>query len=100
MTINNYIVDFETFNKVKNNVNFGEKIGLATVRGDIAMELAMAEGLKINDRLLKECDYIFRFNKKGTHLCALRVSMHPKTIANLEKGSKRFGSLSILNELH
>lgn len=44
--------------------------------------------------------YIFYRSKKDKHkLIPIRVSMSPKTAANIERGSARYGSGHIINEL-
>ena len=63
------------------------------------MEAAKDDGLTIGGpALLAECKYVFRVAMSG-NLVPLRVTMHPKTAANLYKGSRLFGSAAILAEL-
>lgn len=47
--------------------------------------------LKCEEYLIDSCLYVFRFSKNGETLIPYRVSMHPKTIANYEKGHRLYG---------
>lgn len=47
---------------------------------------------------VEDCFYIFRKTQSG-RLLPLRISIHPKTVANLNKMSRKFGTQSILNEV-
>ena len=101
--LKNYVVSFEDWNKANLNRNWGGEIPNKAIRGDIAYQKSRNSKGKYKiaggEKLLKECYYIFRYSKDGTKLIPLRVSMHPKTQSNIEKGSIRYGSLSIIREL-
>lgn len=53
---------------------------------------------KIEGKLLKGVNYIFRWSYDHKVLVPYRVSMHPKTAANLQRGSERYGFGRILRE--
>ena len=62
--------------------------------GDMTEE----ERAMVNTPLISECGYMFRKTLSGRYI-ALRMTMHPKTIANYKKGSRKYGSGSIMNEM-
>lgn len=61
--------------------------------------LINTKGLKVHGKLNDDVYYIFRWNKKHNGLVPYHVTMKRKTRLNIEKGSRKFGSLSILNEV-
>lgn len=105
VTINNAalsaaIVSFDDWNTLRDGLYGGESLDNTNpIWGDEAMEAAKADGLTISGApLLAECKYVFRIALSGK-LVPLRTTMHPKTMANLYKGSRAFGSTAIYNEL-
>ena len=69
------------------------------IAGDIAAEQAEEMNISISGKLNADTMYIFRWNAAKTRLVPYHVSMKPKTLANITKGSMRFGTLSIIAEL-
>lgn len=98
-TINDFVVTYDYWYKARDLIYWGDDIDHLSVEGSYAEKLAKKGGIEIVGKLLPDVYYIFRLNKKGTKLIPLRVSMHPKTSYNIEKGSKKYGSMSILNEV-
>lgn len=93
-----YVYSKEEYDKHGNENFWGEPRRFAAVSGYEAKQLANAANLKIGGELIDECLYIFRQSRTG-RLVTKRVSMHPKTMANIVKGSQKYGSLHIVNEL-
>lgn len=94
-----YVYSKDEYDKHSNENFWGEPRRFAAVSGYEAKQLTNAAHLKIGgENLIDECLYIFRQSKSG-HLVPKRVSMHPKTMANVYKGSQNYGSFHIRNEL-
>ena len=72
---------------------------IAIIDGKLAMELAEKAHLKITGKLQEGVGYIFRFTRNGDKLVAYHMTMLPKTSANIEQGSNRYGSGAIRKEL-
>ena len=79
---------------------YGEPVGHTAVifRGDIINKLAAESGLKYSLSALAECYYKPYVNGAGDRINVKRCTMHPKTMANLERGSRRYGHLHISQE--
>jgi hypothetical protein len=101
MNIHDFIYDYEVWQNMLDGAYWGDKINHPSVEGPTAFELANKEGIKIvgGEKLLPNVYYVFRWNLKRTQLIPARVSMHPKTYANIAKGSRRYGSGAILSEI-
>lgn len=94
------ILNYETACKIMDNVYWGDSIDVESMNGAEATRLIAEKGWKLAGPLRSDCEYVFRWNKAGTYLVAIRVTMHPKTAANIAKGSRRYGSLAIANEMY
>ena len=81
----------ETWETKDNNIHI--------IDGAVAMREAEKAHLKICGTLQDGVGYIFRFTKETNKLFPYHMSMLPKTAANIEKGSTRYGSGSIYAEL-
>ena len=99
MGIKNYIYSFEEFESIKDSAYWGEPKTFSAVSGDEAARLAANEHIPILGKLIGNCQYVFRYNLKKSGLVPLRVSMHPKTMENIKKGSNRYGTDHIKKEL-
>ena len=99
--IENFIYTYEEWSEMLNNTYWGDKINHPSIEGTEAYRIATNEGIKIEggEKLLSNVQYVFRWNLKRTKLIPLRVSMHPKTMANIAKGSNKYGSGAILAEV-
>ena len=93
-----YVYSSNEIHTHSGEIYWGKARSFPAISGSQAMQLANAAHVTINGKLIDDCLYIFRQAKKGG-LVPYRVSMHPKTRANIEKGSRRYGALSIINEL-
>lgn len=90
--------DYETFNRLKDGAIWGETLTCHVMNGKAAREYFNKKYKPYNKNyklmhgktLLEECLYIFRWDRTHTKLIPARVSMHPKTIANYDRGSQRF----------
>ncbi len=103
MKLKDFIVSFEEWSNANFNRTWGNKVPKA-IRGDVAFQKSRnSHGKYIiegGEKLLSQCYYIFRYSKDGSKLIPLRVSMHPKTYANISKGSMRYGSQHIYAEVY
>lgn len=103
----NCVYDYDKFNLIReaqdlcNDIDFdnnevnamtGEEYNTQIVSGAIPLEKMCSK-----DPLNPEMCYIFRRTMSGKYI-ALHVTMRPSTTANLLKGSRRYGSMSIDNE--
>ena len=96
------IVDYNTWYTIRDNVYWGNDVpnDIKPIWGDEAIKAAEEDGVIIGGAgLLAECQYVFRIGLGSGKLIPLRVTMHPKTAANIVKGSRRFGSSSIYAEI-
>lgn len=104
---NDCVYDYEKFTAIKeaqdlcndlafdNNEIFamtGEEFNSQILRGAIPLDKMCSK-----DPLNPEMCYIFRKTLSGKYV-ALHVTMRPSTAANIIRGSRRYGSLSIDNE--
>jgi len=94
------IYPFEVFRKISDLAYWGEDLDhITAIDGELAEKVAAKDNVQISGSLTSGVLYIFHWNKAGTKLVPLHVSMKPKTAANIENGSRRYGSGAILNEL-
>ncbi len=103
-SIKKAIYNFETAEKIYERRVWSDddpeiKTFKAIEGGEAYKYLKNHRNLKIKGTLSDDVYYIFRWNKKHNGLVPYHVTMKRKTILNLEKGSRKFGSLSILNEV-
>ena len=100
--LNNAIYPFDKFVEISNKAYWGEDLDdVKAIDGALAQKIAAKDNVIIatNGNLLEGVLYVFRWTKATDKLVPLRVSMHPKTIANITNGSNRYGSGSIIAEL-
>ena len=106
-TFENCVYDYEKFNAIReaqdlgNDIDFdnneieaisGEEYNTQIIKGIIPLDKIVTK-----DPLNSEMFYIFRKTLSGKYV-PLHVSMRPSTSANLLRGSRRYGSLSIDRE--
>lgn len=96
------IYPFEKAREISERSYWGEDLNDPCIDGALAMKQAAERNMVIStgNTLQKGVGYIFHFNKAGTKLQPYHVTMLPKTAANIEKGSQKYGSLSISAELN
>ncbi len=87
------IVSFETFDRVKGLSTWGMDIpkNITPIWGDEAERAAKLAHIRLGGPLLAECQYIFRWSFDHKILIPGRVSMHPKTMHNIERGYRKYG---------
>ena len=95
----NAIYVFDDFQKIVNGNRFGEDQNDFAITGKEAAQEAAKLNIEISGKLIPECFYVFRYSLNRDKLIPARVSMHPKTLENILKGSKKYGSAHILSEL-
>ena len=88
------VYDYNDFKEIQNCCCFDS--GNKTVK--VIMGTDVPTEIKKEVQIIDNCGYIFRKTLKGGYQ-ALRMTMHPKTAANIMKGSSRYGSMSILREI-
>lgn len=91
---------YEEWRSIKEHAYWGESKHFTAISGADAKAEAANAGITINDKLIDSCLYVFRWNAARTHIIAARVSMHPKTAANIARGSRKYGISHILTETH
>ena len=69
------------------------------IDGALATEQAKNAHIKLGGTYQAGVGYIFRWNKNQTRLQGYHMTMLPKTAANIERGSNRYGSGAIRAEL-
>lgn len=99
--IQNAIYPFEQARAIADRSYWGEDLQAVCIDGSLAEKQAEEQNIVIagNGKLQEGVGYIFHYNKAGNKLIPYHVTMLPKTAANIEKGSRRYGSLSIIAEL-
>ena len=93
------IYPFEGYQKNLENAHWGEPRNFASCTGEQAIRGAKDLGITISGKLIPDARYIFRYSKNGDKLIPGRVSMHPKTMENLKKGSNKYGYGHIMAEI-
>lgn len=96
--IMNYVVNFDEWNAAVEGNMWGGKVPQG-IDGAEAVASANEQGLTIAGILNEGVRYVFRWDVPHTKLIPARVSMSLKTMANLERGSRRYGHLHILAQL-
>jgi hypothetical protein len=91
MNINDCIYNYDDFYKIANCISMGDDAHYNAIYGDEAEMEAVRAGYNISGYLLPECLYIFRWTRDRSKLIPARVSMHPKTAANIMRGSRKYG---------
>ena len=92
------IYSYDIAIRIFNNINWGDDDPEIQEFFAIWGEDVDREKYTIKSELSENVMYIFRWNKNGTNLVPYHVSYREKTIRNLEKGSRKYGFQSILNE--
>lgn len=69
------------------------------IDGALATKQAKDAHIKLGGTYQSGVGYVFRWNKDQTRLIGCHMTMLPKTAANLERGSNRYGSGAIYAEL-
>lgn len=99
--ISEAIYPYEEFISISNRAYWGEDLdNIKAIDGAVAMVQATKDNVPITGTLQEGVLYIFRWTQKHDKLVPYHVSMKPKTAANIEKGSNRYGSGAIMAELH
>lgn len=103
------IYPFNEYNEILEKNYWGEtpekfkKEGIVAIYGDIAEKSAKEKNILIKiekgTHLNKEMMYIFRWTKARDGLMPAHVTMRPETTENIVKGSSRYGSEKIRQEL-
>ncbi len=94
-----YIYNEEEYWKNKTHSDWGEENKFPSIDGKRATALCKSLEIPVNGIMLDNCSYIFMWSKDNKRLNVARVSMHPKTAANIAAGSARYGSGRILREI-
>lgn len=98
--LSNAIYPYEQFIAISDRAYWGENLNdIKAIDGATAMAQAAKDNVPITGILQEGVLYVFRWTQKGDKLVPCHVSMKPKTAANLEKGSARYGSGTIIAEL-
>ena len=94
------VYPFEIFTEISDKAYWGEDLDyIKAIDGAVAEADAIRENVKITGPLTEGVMYIFRWTLKHDKLVPYHVTMKPKTAANIEKGSAKYGSSSIIAEL-
>lgn len=95
------VYPYEKFIAISDRAYWGEDLDdVKAIDGLIAMTQASKDNVQITGILQEGVLYIFRWTQKGDKLVPYHVSMKPKTAANIENGSNRYGSGVIRAELY
>lgn len=91
--LNAATTNYGDFQKIGNLVYWGEEVPkeVTPMWGDDAERAAELANIRLGGKLLAECKYIFRWSRDHKTLVPRRVSMSPKTWANIYKGHRRYG---------
>lgn len=76
-----------------------EKDIIHIIDGALAVKQAQDANIKLGGTYQAGVGYIFHWNRAQTRLIGYHVTMLPKTAANIERGSNRYGSGAIRAEL-
>lgn len=93
------IYSYETTNKIYNKIYWGDDLNENYFAIDGENAKKNKKYYNIEGNLSDGVLYIFRWNLKKTKLIPYHVSMKKKTCENIMKGSKKFGTMSIIQEL-
>lgn len=100
--------EYNDFNMIRDAQTWGDDVKfpnntVLAMNGEdvnklVADGIIPADKLASNGALNSAIWYVFRMTRSGKYL-PLHVTMRPETAANIERGSRRYGSLSIDKEV-